>query len=256
MSVRSMDTEAKVDLLEKLLREKAETMAGFSDEATQCHQLNKVFRFFNADKDGWLSFQEFNAALVRLNFVGKQDEVAALFERYDTDGSGYLSYEEFSAGLFGLIPNPKGTPDCRSALHRIRQAARQTGDLLALRRLAGYLQEYDYQGEGTLTRDDLRAALRAFGIQTSERDLNIIFKYFDREGSETIDYDEFIRALRVSRQSVALLPLLEFHLQLMRFLVYPGQLGPETSESNSRYICPDGYFEEWASLYGRDRRPL
>ena len=41
-----------------------------------------VTRFFNTDKDGWMSFPEFNAALVRLNFVGKQDEVAALFERY------------------------------------------------------------------------------------------------------------------------------------------------------------------------------
>ncbi len=34
-----------------------------------------VFRHFNTDKDGWISFEEFQAALVRLNFVGVQREV-------------------------------------------------------------------------------------------------------------------------------------------------------------------------------------
>ena len=34
-----------------------------------------VFRHFNTDKDGWIAFDEFQAALVRLNFVGVQREV-------------------------------------------------------------------------------------------------------------------------------------------------------------------------------------
>lgn len=49
--------------------------AGFADEATQAAKLMAIFRFFNADKDGWISFPEFQAALVRLNFVGVQQEV-------------------------------------------------------------------------------------------------------------------------------------------------------------------------------------
>jgi EF-hand domain len=37
-----------------------------------------VFRHFNTDKDGWVSFDEFQAALVRLNFVGVQREVCCV----------------------------------------------------------------------------------------------------------------------------------------------------------------------------------
>ena len=51
------------------------TDSGFADEATQAAKLMRVFRHFNTDKDGWISFEEFQAALVRLNFVGVQREV-------------------------------------------------------------------------------------------------------------------------------------------------------------------------------------
>ncbi len=49
--------------------------SGFADEPTQAAKLMAVFRHFNTDKDGWISFEEFQAALVRLNFVGVQREV-------------------------------------------------------------------------------------------------------------------------------------------------------------------------------------
>lgn len=57
--------------------------SGFADEATQAAKLMKVFRHFNADKDGWVSLEEFQAALVRLNFVGVQREVHHKTSRYD-----------------------------------------------------------------------------------------------------------------------------------------------------------------------------
>jgi hypothetical protein len=49
--------------------------SGFADVAKQATDLNAVFRHFNADKDGYVSFAEFQAALVRLNFVGVAKQV-------------------------------------------------------------------------------------------------------------------------------------------------------------------------------------
>lgn len=86
-------------------------LSGFADDATQAAKLDAIFRHFDTDKSGWISFDEFNAALVRLNFVGVQKEVASLFDRYDADGSGVLSYNEFSSGLFNLRPNPAGSAE-------------------------------------------------------------------------------------------------------------------------------------------------
>jgi hypothetical protein len=39
-----MPLEAKVDALQDRLRAKLESMTGFGDEATQAHELNKLFR--------------------------------------------------------------------------------------------------------------------------------------------------------------------------------------------------------------------
>jgi hypothetical protein len=39
-----MPLDAKVDALQGRLRAKLESMTGFGDEATQAHELNKLFR--------------------------------------------------------------------------------------------------------------------------------------------------------------------------------------------------------------------
>jgi len=40
----AMPLDSKVDALQSRLRAKLESMTGFGDEATQAHQLNKLFR--------------------------------------------------------------------------------------------------------------------------------------------------------------------------------------------------------------------
>lgn len=40
----AMPLETKVDALQSRVRAKLESMTGFGDEATQAHQLNKLFR--------------------------------------------------------------------------------------------------------------------------------------------------------------------------------------------------------------------
>lgn len=93
-----------------------------------------------------MSFEEFNAALVRLNFVGVQREVRALFDRYDTDGSGFLAYEECVGGRAspralvrrgkirvarstresdnGSPPSPRSRPACLARVRALMDDAR------------------------------------------------------------------------------------------------------------------------------------
>jgi hypothetical protein len=49
-----------------------------------------------------VDFDEFTAAMTRLNFIGCQHEVEALFDRFDEDSSGSVGYLEFAANIFGL----------------------------------------------------------------------------------------------------------------------------------------------------------
>lgn len=182
---------------------------------------------FSPSADGWVSFEEFNAALVRLNFVGTlrrvfarqlyptqpltrpycpsllpspgvQAEVRALFDRYDADGSGLLSYEEFSSGLFGLIPNLKGDPESRSAVERVRRKIAERGGLNGIRTLGRIMRTMDDSGDRRLDREELKWGLKDYGVDLSERELNTVISAFDRNGDGIINFDEFLRGIRGS----------------------------------------------------------
>jgi Ca2+-binding EF-hand superfamily protein len=194
MATDSMDV--RVDHLEQRLKAKVESDSGFADDATQCVKLQRVFQHFNADKDGWISFSEFNAALVRLNFVGVQAEVRALFDRYDVDASGLLSYEEFSAGLFGLVPNVHSSPETRSAVERVRQKIAERGGLNGIRTLGRIMRTMDDSGDRRLDREELKWGLKDYGVDMSDRDLDTVLGAFDRNGDGLINFDEFLRGIR------------------------------------------------------------
>lgn len=163
--------------------------------------LAYLCRFFNSDHDGFLSFDEFNAALVRLNFVGQQETVRALFDRYDTDGSGFLAYEEFTAGLFGLVPNLRGAPEVRSALGRVRQKIAERGGLNGIRSLARVMRIMDDNGNNQLDREELKYGFRDFGVKLTERDLDTVLNALDRNGDGQVSYDELLRGLRGNMSS-------------------------------------------------------
>lgn len=192
----SLGLEQKVDDLERRLRGKIESDSGFADEPTQAAKLMAVFRHFNTDKDGWISFEEFQAALVRLNFVGVQRETKALFDRYDSDGSGFLSYEEFSAGLYGLIPNVKSDPETRSAVEKVRLKIAERGGLNGIRTLAAIMRTMDNSGDRKLDREELKYGLRDYGVALSERELDTVLAAFDKNKDGRIDFDEFLRGIR------------------------------------------------------------
>jgi Ca2+-binding EF-hand superfamily protein len=50
-------------------------MSGFAEAEVQKLKIEKIFKHFDSDNSGAVDFEEFQAALVRLNFVGVQREV-------------------------------------------------------------------------------------------------------------------------------------------------------------------------------------
>ena len=77
------DFEAKVDDLEKRLKDKIEVSSGFADPEVKARQLERNFRYFDTNGSGAIDYQEFFAAMTKMNFIGCQREIEALFNRYD-----------------------------------------------------------------------------------------------------------------------------------------------------------------------------
>ena len=53
----------------------------------------------------------------------------------------------------------------------------------------------DDNGNGTLDIDEFRKGIHDFQIDVDEKDIDVLFKSFDIDGSGAIDYDEFIRVV-------------------------------------------------------------
>jgi Ca2+-binding EF-hand superfamily protein len=83
----------RVDKMEAALRSKIETMNGFSVDRPD-YLLSRLFREADLDKSGKLCEQEFvNLMIKKLNFVGYEEDVKALFKRYDLDHSHTISLQ-------------------------------------------------------------------------------------------------------------------------------------------------------------------
>jgi len=62
-------------------------------------------------------------------------------------------------------------------------------------------RSFDENGSNTLDRDDLKNGLEEYGVQLSSGELDQLFRYFDRAGTGSITFDEFLLQLRVLRET-------------------------------------------------------
>lgn len=56
----------------------------------------------------------------------------------------------------------------------------------------------DNNGNKMLDVDDFRWGLMDYGIQINKEEAQKVLEHFDRDGNGQVDYNEFLRALRVS----------------------------------------------------------
>eukprot|EP01059_Diplonema_ambulator_P025868 TRINITY_DN42991_c0_g1_i1.p1 TRINITY_DN42991_c0_g1~~TRINITY_DN42991_c0_g1_i1.p1 ORF type:complete len:334 (+),score=111.96 TRINITY_DN42991_c0_g1_i1:150-1004(+) len=121
------------------------------------------------------------------------DVLEVVFHKYDVDDSGTLDFDEFCKGLYGLVPVPGASKECRNLCIRITRclsAGRGSRDLIMT------LRGMDKDGNGLLDREEIFTGLNQNGVTLSERELNVICKYFDRNGDGRISIAEFSHTLR------------------------------------------------------------
>ncbi|KAF1334372.1 Calcyphosin, partial [Globisporangium splendens] len=173
-------TESRVDALLTKLRDIFEIKSGYKDDVFQAKLLEKHFKTFDSDGSGIIDFDEFSRAMVKLNFVGVQAEVEALFDRFDEDLNGSRGY-------------------CNEQLVAAAGSRQDSGRRRenGIRTLGVILRRMDQNGNGVIEIEEFQEGtlqLGLGGIDASE--LERVFRFFDADQSGKITVHELMRGLR------------------------------------------------------------
>mmetsp|Transcript_58307 Transcript_58307/g.138970 ORF Transcript_58307/g.138970 Transcript_58307/m.138970 type:complete len:264 (-) Transcript_58307:128-919(-) len=145
-------------------------------------------------------------------------DIYILFEKYDPHGDGYISRREVEGLLKRIAPtlserdfeklwkgldkNESGKVLRRDFLTYIfkqkSSAGRQSVDIEIL----SAFRQFDLDGSGMISADEVRQAMREMGNPLSEREVEEQIKQMDTSNDGNIDYHEFARLFRTARAEV------------------------------------------------------
>mmetsp|Transcript_12090 Transcript_12090/g.38810 ORF Transcript_12090/g.38810 Transcript_12090/m.38810 type:complete len:952 (+) Transcript_12090:92-2947(+) len=204
--------------------------------ARQCalrkRDSEQLFRSFDSNADGVVSYGEFQAAMLRLGGYEVDtltDEQRASIEQMlldlaawvDQRKTGAIKYIDF-IDAFRILEEPQdaSTEAVPGAIRRrdseslglslISQMMEQLCSLFYQHRwsLQRAFEYFDANGDGVLTPEEFGTALRAlselskasdvsFSLDLDERQLGRLVQALDRDGDGLINYDEFLTALEM-----------------------------------------------------------
>jgi Ca2+-binding EF-hand superfamily protein len=188
--------EEKVDELEALLRRKYDLITGFGEAHQLSRTLQNAFMSFETLEGSMLGPREFSNAMSKMNCGDRKDVVEKMFLRYDLKAEGRFSVKSFCDGLFGLTAVPGSSPDCRAVVAGVRAKIKDRAGESGLRGLTRILRIMDDNGNKSLEKSELKSGLETYGLKLSQEELGIIFRYFDRDKSGSIDVTEFLVGIR------------------------------------------------------------
>merc|ERR1719347_2110379 len=119
------------------------------------------------------------------NFTNQ--DIDAIFAAGDVDGNEEIDYEEFIALM---------CPSASDIIEKFRAKYKNVNEVKAA------FKRFDKDGDGSLQKEELSAALKSSGESYSDVEVNAIFSLGDSDGDGEITLEEFIALMSPSASSV------------------------------------------------------
>ncbi len=153
----------------------------------QENQIKDIFNLFDTDGGGTIDRHELNFALVALGFGDKRVDKGnkskassghSMLDEIMADGQ--VTLEEFTSLMKGELSGKDPWEELRAVFAVLSQddGNAHHRDLISL--------------------DKLKAASRAFHVRLAHEEVEAMIREVDKDGSGTVDFDEFERILRTS----------------------------------------------------------
>jgi len=183
--------------------------------------VRDIFRRFDTDHDGVLTFLEFKAALAKYGFGQlSEDEVMIIMKHFDQRQDGQISYnefcdaildEDFTTSMLKTKPHLDTAVDPvyaervaaksadRAETAEVRKAVRELGDMVYQRHniLHKLFKEFEKMThERHVTNEQIKRGLTSCGITFKLEDIDRVILYIYPNGDlRTVEYINFFKSL-------------------------------------------------------------
>lgn len=137
--------------------------------------LHAVFRKFDANGDGKISWSELGMLMASLGCPASDDELRLMVSVADSNGDGFIDFAEFAElNTFG-VDDPRRLQDMKSAFGI-----------------------FDFDGNGLISPDELLRVFHSLGERCSLEDCRIMIASVDSNGDGYVSFDEFLIMMMAS----------------------------------------------------------
>uniref|UniRef100_A0A3Q2R2N6 Calcium binding protein 5b n=1 Tax=Fundulus heteroclitus TaxID=8078 RepID=A0A3Q2R2N6_FUNHE len=134
-------------------------------------QLREAFVEFDKDKDGFITCKDLGNLMRTMGYMPTEMELIELSQNINMNLGGRVDFEDF----VGLM-----TPKLLD----------ETAGMIGLKELRDAFREFDIDGDGTITSEELRfAMIKLLGEQASKKEIEEVVKDVDNNGDGKVDFE-------------------------------------------------------------------
>ncbi len=144
-----------------------------------------LFKKFDINKDGAVSFKELREGLMSLNVHLADNEMHALFHRLDADRDGSITQEELYNAVLSKEKYTKNPDIMQSKVnidHVIKLIRKGVEKYSTLREYVDVLmRKFDVDGDGMIGIDELSNGLKSINVKISDKERLALMKELDKD---------------------------------------------------------------------------
>uniref|UniRef100_A0A3Q1EY18 Calcium binding protein 5b n=1 Tax=Acanthochromis polyacanthus TaxID=80966 RepID=A0A3Q1EY18_9TELE len=146
-------------------------------ESVCCLELREAFVEFDKDKDGLISCKDLGNLMRTMGYMPTEMELIELGQNINMNLGGRVDFEDFVE-----LMTPK--------------LLDETAGMIGLKELKDAFREFDIDGDGSITSQELRhAMIKLLGEHASKTEIEAIVKEADNNGDGTVDFEEFVKMM-------------------------------------------------------------
>uniref|UniRef100_A0A8C2XIX3 Calcium binding protein 5b n=1 Tax=Cyclopterus lumpus TaxID=8103 RepID=A0A8C2XIX3_CYCLU len=140
-------------------------------------KLREAFIEFDKDKDGFITCKDLGNLMRTMGYMPTEMELIELSQNINMNLGGRVDFEDFVE-----LMTPK--------------LLAETAGMIGLKELKDAFREFDLDGDGAITTEELRLAMtKLLGEQTSKNEINAVVREADKNGDGTVDFEEFVKMM-------------------------------------------------------------